>query len=297
MRSVFRTFWAHDREAERQALIDFVAWLDCAPPAVARPARLPLRALRDGGPAPAGRPPRRLRGRGRPAAARRGVRRPLRRRPVGDPGVAALLLDQEARAALHGGPRGRRHQRRRLDRRLPPVHGGPRRRAPRRGRRADRRDRRLQPRRLRLDVDAARLAARAGRGLQRGRPGRRPGRGRRARGGPDPLRAAARPDPARDPAARPARRHQAARALGGAAGRGPGGVVGAVPRPGGQAGVAGALRASAAAGRRLAGRRRGVPRRVGGGRRTVAPGDAAPAAPTHAAARGRADARHPGRSR
>ena len=80
-------------------------------------------------------PPRGVRGRGRPAAARRGLRRPLRRRPLGHPGVPALVLDQEARAALHGGPRGRRHQRRRLDRRLPPVHGGPRRRAARRGRR------------------------------------------------------------------------------------------------------------------------------------------------------------------
>ena len=202
-----------------------------ASPAVARPARLPLRPLRDRGPAPAVGPPRGVRGRGRPAAARRGLRRPLRRRPVGHPGVPALVLDQEARAALHGGPRGRRHQRRRLDRRLPPVHGGPRRRAARRGRRADRRDRRLQPRRLRLDVDAARLAARPGRSLQRGRPGRRPGGGGGARGGPDPLRAATGPDPARDAAARPPGRHQAARALGRAAGRRPGRLVGAVPRP------------------------------------------------------------------
>ena len=109
-------------------------WLNARRAALARPARLPLRRLRDRGPAPARGPPRRLRGRGRPAAARRRLRRPLRRRALGDPGVAALLLDQEARAALHGGPRGGGHQRGRLDRRLPPVHGRSRRRAARRGR-------------------------------------------------------------------------------------------------------------------------------------------------------------------
>ena len=43
--------------------------------------------------------------------------------------------------------------------------------------------------------------------------------------------------------------------------------------------------------------RRRVPRRVGRGRRAVAPVHAPPAAPTHAAPGGRADARHPGRPR
>ena len=102
----FRAFWAHDREAERQALIDFVAYLQ------ARRERWPglhvyhYAAYEPSRPAAAGRPTRRVRGRHRPVPARRALRRPVCRRAGEHPRLAALLQHQEARAPLHGrGPR------------------------------------------------------------------------------------------------------------------------------------------------------------------------------------------------
>ena len=104
-------------------------------------------------------------------------------------------------------------------------------------------------RRLRLDVDAARLAARAGRGIRRVGSPAGPAAGVEAAAAQTPSEQRLAQMRARDPPARPARRCQAARALGRAAGRGARRVLGALPRPRGQAGVAGALRAAAAPGR------------------------------------------------
>ena len=176
---VFRTFWAHDRDEERQALLDFVAWLDArrrqwpdlhvyhyAPYETAALLRLAARhgvcedevdqLLRDGVFVDLY------------AVVRSAIR--VSQRSYSIKKLEPLYM---------AGSRGGRHQRRRLDRRLPPVHGGPRRRAARRGRAAARRDRRLQPRRLRLDVAAARLAARPGRGSGAAGAGRRRRRRRR----------------------------------------------------------------------------------------------------------------------
>ena len=65
-------------------------------------AHLPLRALRAHAPADHRRPTRHARSRRRPAAARRSVRRPVPDREARAAGRIALVLDQEARAAVHG---------------------------------------------------------------------------------------------------------------------------------------------------------------------------------------------------
>ena len=121
-------------------------------------------------------PPRDARGRGRPAAARRRLRRPLPGRAPGRPRVGRELLDQEARAALRLHARGRPARRRLEHRRLRDVARGRRRGRPRR--RDPRRDRALQPRRRRLHPGscatgsrsgARELAAKLGDGRSRGR--------------------------------------------------------------------------------------------------------------------------------
>ncbi len=101
--------------------------------ALPRPPRLPLRPLRgDGAEAPRRRP-RHARGGARPAAARRGLRRPLQGRARVDADLPAELLDQEGRGLLHGGARHRGHRRRRLDRHVRALaRGGRRRRSSRR---------------------------------------------------------------------------------------------------------------------------------------------------------------------
>ena len=76
----FRAFWAHDRRRGEAGPHRLRRPRLRSPRAVARPARLPLRTLRAGSPAADGGTARGLRGRGRPAAASAGLRRPLRRR-------------------------------------------------------------------------------------------------------------------------------------------------------------------------------------------------------------------------
>ncbi len=153
-----------------------------APPSPApRDAHLPLRALRADAPAVDGGAPRHPRIRRRPPAARRGVRRSVSdRAPVAARGVA-VVLDQEARAALHGrrGAHQRRAEGRRLDRQVRPGAGAAGRRR-RGGRRPHpRRPRRLQPVRLRLDPAPPGLARRPG---ARGRPAPLAGAGARREG-------------------------------------------------------------------------------------------------------------------
>ena len=125
-----------------------------------RHAHLPLRAVRDLAPAEHGGALRRGRGRGRPAAPGGRVRRPVPAGAADGADRIPVVLDQEARAALHG--RGSAHERcaegRRLDR---PVRAGARTRrlgTHGRGGRDPRRSRRLQPLRLRLDAPPAQLA-------------------------------------------------------------------------------------------------------------------------------------------
>ena len=98
----FTPFWAHDLAAEKQALLDFLAFVTERRTRYPGHAHLPLRELRAHPPALDRRPPRRRRARRRRTAARRRARRPLRRRQEGAAGRRALLLDQEARAAVHG---------------------------------------------------------------------------------------------------------------------------------------------------------------------------------------------------
>ena len=98
----FVEFWAHDF-AEEGRLTCRAARLAHRPVAASpRHARLPLRALRDDGPEAARRAARHPRGRARPAAATRGVRRPLRRGAAGRAHQQGVLLDQEARGVLLG---------------------------------------------------------------------------------------------------------------------------------------------------------------------------------------------------
>ena len=101
---------------------------ESAADAASRHAHLPLRAVRADASARDGGPARRARGRRRSAAARRRVRRPVPDRAARAAGRVAVVLDQEARAALHGrrGAHQRRAEGRRLDR---PVRRGARSRA------------------------------------------------------------------------------------------------------------------------------------------------------------------------
>ena len=182
-------------------------------------------------------------------------------------GRQPLVLDQEARAALHGhrAARGRGEVGRRLD---PRVRARPRtarhgrarpgHRARRRGGRAARarRPRRLQPLRLRVDAAAARLAARArprGRRRARARVAARRGRegGRQGlRGLPARDRAAAARRAARRP--RPRRRPHRAR---------PRGRRDRLPRPRGEELLVGALLPRRAAARGVGGPPRRARRR------------------------------------
>ncbi|WP_349814859.1 hypothetical protein [Curtobacterium sp. MCJR17_043] len=167
----FRAFWAHTIRDERQALLDFLAFIaerrERYPDmhiyhyaAYERTHLLSLAARHGVGGGRGGRP-----------AARRCLGRPVPDRAEGPGGRQPQLLDQEARAAVHGrrpaterrDERGRQHHcLRRRDR------GAPQRR-PRRGAAAARPGRRLQ--RLRLPVDTAppRLAARPPRRTRAGR--------------------------------------------------------------------------------------------------------------------------------
>ena len=163
------------------------------------------------------------------------------------------------------------------------------------------RDRRLQPRRLRLDVAAARLAARPGRRPAERRPrptcpwrrGRSPRR--RPRQTPSDQRLALmRLETLLRDRLDGIRPHERTRR---AAGRRARRLVGAVPRPRGQAGLAGALRAAAHPGGRLALGRGRLPRRDRPrSSRTGTETRPRAAATPHAAAGRRADARHPHRS-
>ena len=98
----FRPFWAHDRAQEKQAFVDFLAYVERAPRRAPGHARLPLRPLRAVGAAPARGPARRRRGRRRPAAARRRPGRPVRDRAPRPARGQQLVLAEEARTALHG---------------------------------------------------------------------------------------------------------------------------------------------------------------------------------------------------
>ncbi len=98
-----RAFWAHDF-AEETAALERLPRLRRRAPAQALPghAHLPLRRLRAHPPAVHRRPARRRRGRRRRPAARPRARRPVPDRAQGRARRQPLLLDQEARAALHG---------------------------------------------------------------------------------------------------------------------------------------------------------------------------------------------------
>ena len=75
-----------------------------APSSRPRPARLPLRRLRAHRVRAADGEVRHARGRGRRPAARPGARRPLQGRAAGRAGRCRVVLDQEARTAVHGAP-------------------------------------------------------------------------------------------------------------------------------------------------------------------------------------------------
>ncbi|WP_367651689.1 TM0106 family RecB-like putative nuclease [Curtobacterium sp. MCPF17_052] len=244
----FRAFWAHTVRDERQALVDFLAYIaerrERYPDmhiyhyaAYERTHLLSLAARHGVGG-----------GRGRRPAARRCPRRPVPDRAEGAGRRQPQLLDQEARAAVHGrrlaaqrrDERGRQHHRlRRRDHRTP--H-----RRSRRGPAAARPGRRLQ--RLRLPVDAAppRLAAgppcraRARRHDDHDRAGGPPAHPRRARAEPGVRRAGRRDGGRRRP--RPHARPDRARARRGRD---------RLPPPRGEDVLAGPLRPAAEPGRRV----------------------------------------------
>ena len=185
-RAEFTAFWAHTSATSVRR--SSTSWRSrAAPPAVPGHARLPLRGLRADAPALARGTTRRRRRSGRRPAARRRAGRPVPGRPQGAGRRQPQLLDQEARAALHGrGPaRERRHERSRQHHRLRRRDRGAPHRRRRRGAADARPGRRLQRLRLPLDPAAARLAAVAAPARRR-RPGR-------ARPAADPRRARAEP--------------------------------------------------------------------------------------------------------
>ena len=156
----FRPLWAHDRESERQALVDFLAMVR------KRRKRYPNMHIYHYA---AYEKTALLRLAGRYGVGEDEVDDLLRNGvlvdlfPVGaqvHSGRRRELQPQVARAALHG--RGaadrRRHDRRRLDQRLRPLLRPARRRARRRGRDRPEGDRGVQPLRLPIDAPAARLA-------------------------------------------------------------------------------------------------------------------------------------------
>ena len=186
-----------------------------APARVPRPARLPLRRLRDHRAEAADGPLRHARGRARRPAPPRRLRRSAQGRPQRPPHLAAGL-----RAEGDGGvPRlraaGRGEGRRHLDRDLRAVDAD--RRAG-----AARPDRRVQPRGLHRDASAARLAARA----------EAAGRADRARAAAARAEAGAGGEAGAGRAARGAAR----------GGGGAGGAAARLPRPRAQAGLVGVLR-------------------------------------------------------
>ena len=101
-RAEFTAFWAHTIRDERSCARDFLAFIEQPAAAVPGHAHLPLRGLRADAPAVARRPARRGRRSGRRPAARRRPGRPVPDRPQGPGRRQPQLLDQEARAAVHG---------------------------------------------------------------------------------------------------------------------------------------------------------------------------------------------------
>ena len=126
----FTPLWAHTLRRGARGARAVPRARRRAPRGAPEHAHLPLRELRAHAPAHDRRAARRRRGGRRPAARRRRARRPLPHREAGGAGRQPLVLDQEARAALHGhrAARGRGEVGRRLD---PRVRARPR--APRHG--------------------------------------------------------------------------------------------------------------------------------------------------------------------
>ena len=177
---VFRPFWAHDREAEKQAFLDFLEYVqqrrqDYPDMHVYHYAAYEKTALRKLSVHARGRGGHRRR-----VAAGRAPGGSLPDRPEQHPDLRELLQHQETRAAVHGDEpalRGR-EGRRRLGGRLRPLLRRARRRPGRGSGRDPRRDFRLQRIRLPLHTGAPQLAPGPG-------PGTRHQAGRR-RSGPRP---------------------------------------------------------------------------------------------------------------
>ncbi len=159
----FTPFWAFDRASEREALEGFLAYV------AERRAAYPAMRIYHYAPYETSALKRLVgqhgvgRGAARRAAARRGVRRPVRRGAPGAAGVAAVVLAEEARAALHVRAPGGHRDCRRLGRDVRPGDGGARGRAGRRGGAAAGGHPAVQRVRRRVDPRAARLAARPAR--------------------------------------------------------------------------------------------------------------------------------------